>query len=71
MLEAGYYRHYKGGEYLLIGCAKHSETKEEFVVYQSLNADRQIWIRPKTMFVETVIINGKSIPRFAHIVDHQ
>ena len=44
------YRHFKGGEYELIGVARHSETNEELVIYKSLS-NGQIWARPKTMFV--------------------
>jgi Protein of unknown function (DUF1653) len=29
----GLYRHYKGGEYEVIGVARHSETHEPLVVY--------------------------------------
>lgn len=36
MVKPGRYRHYKGKEYEVIGCAKHSETEEEFVVYKAL-----------------------------------
>jgi hypothetical protein len=32
----GVYRHYKGGYYLLMGIAQHTETKEELVMYVSL-----------------------------------
>ena len=30
----GHYRHYKGGEYDVIGVARHSETLEPLVVYR-------------------------------------
>ena len=32
----GRYRYYKGMEYQVIGCARHSETEEAFVVYRGL-----------------------------------
>jgi len=59
----GIYKHYKGGEYRVLGIAKHSETCEELVVYQSLS-DKELWARPKNMFLESVNINDKKIPRF-------
>lgn len=43
------YRHYKGGEYQVIAFAKHSESLEDLVIYQSLK-DEQVWARPLTLF---------------------
>lgn len=59
----GYYRHYKGGLYQVLYEAKHSETLEDLVVYQSLK-DFQVWVRPKLMFYSTVTYEGRSVPRF-------
>lgn len=56
----GKYRHFKGGEYTVIAEARHSETQEAMVVYQDCNGDGAVWVRPKSMFLETV--DGK--PRF-------
>ena len=64
---SGRYRHYKGKEYEVIGFAKHSETEEKLVLYIGLYDDNQMWVRPYDMFIETVEINGKQIPRFAKI----
>ena len=51
------YQHYKGNIYKIIALAKHSETCEEMIVYQSIkNSD--IWVRPKTMWNEVVDNNG-------------
>jgi hypothetical protein len=68
-LKPGKYQHYKGNYYRVIGVGKHSETSEEFVVYESLydHPQSHIWIRPKEMFLEDVLIEGKSIPRFRYI----
>lgn len=63
-LRPGRYRHFKGGEYEVIGIAKHSETQEEYVVYRALYGDGNLWIRPKAMFEESVTKDGASIPRF-------
>jgi hypothetical protein len=67
MLKPGRYRHYKGKDYEVIGCARHSETEEEFVVYRALYGDRALWVRPRAMFEENVIVDGKRIPRFRFI----
>ncbi|RDI97879.1 DUF1653 domain-containing protein [Dyella solisilvae] len=62
---AGIYRHYKGQRYRVLGTARHSETMEEVVVYQALYGDFGLWVRPATMFCETVELEGEPIPRFA------
>jgi hypothetical protein len=61
----GRYRHYKGNEYVVLGVARHSETEEELVVYRQEYGDRGLWVRPKAMFLETVEVDGKRVPRFA------
>ncbi len=63
-LKPGKYRHFKGGEYLLIGVAKHSETLEPMVVYQALYAEKGLWVRPASMWTETVEREGYKGPRF-------
>jgi hypothetical protein len=63
----GRYRHYKGKDYLVLGLARHSETLEPLVVYQALYGEHGLWVRPAAMFVETVEIGGKTVPRFAYI----
>ena len=65
----GRYRHYKGKDYRVLGLARHSETEEELVVYQLLYGDFSWWVRPRTMFLETVDIDGKTTPRFQYIAD--
>ena len=69
MVKPGRYRHYKGNEYEVIGCARHSETEEEFVVYRALYGDRGLWVRPSAMFMEEVLIEGKRVPRFSLLLD--
>ncbi len=66
-MQTGRYRHYKGNEYLVIGVARHSETGEELVVYRPDYGDRDLWVRPKTMFLESVEIHGQPVPRFEYI----
>lgn len=64
-IATGIYRHYKGQSYRVLGIARHSETEEELVVYQALYGDHGLWVRPATMFAETVELEGEPIPRFA------
>lgn len=59
----GVYRHYKGGEYRVIGVGLHSETMEEVVIYQS-QENGAYWVRPKSMFLESVMLDGVSMARF-------
>lgn len=63
----GKYRHYKGNEYELIGLAYHSETLEPMVVYRALYGDHAMWVRPASMWDETVHADGKEVPRFSKI----
>ncbi len=63
----GKYRHFKGGEYELLYNAKHSETLEDFVVYRALYGEGGVWIRPASMWGETVLHNGQEVRRFTFI----
>ena len=66
----GRYRHYKGQDYEVLGTARHSETEEPLVVYRTLYGDCSLWVRPLAMFVETVEVEGRAVPRFARIADN-
>ena len=67
-VKPGIYRHYKGNLYNVVGVGRHSETLEEFVVYRALYdgefGKNSIWIRPLSMFLEDVEVDGKKMPRF-------
>lgn len=63
----GRYRHYKGGEYELVGVVRHSETLEPLVLYRPLNNDSGLWVRPYAMFFEAVEHGGTRRPRFAFL----
>ncbi len=63
-LKTGRYRHYKGGEYQVLGVARHSETEEQLVVYRPLYGERGLWVRPLAMFTETIERDGLVQPRF-------
>ena len=67
-IENGRYRHYKGKEYQVMGMAKNSETLEDMVVYKQLYGDLGLWVRPATMWNETVIVDGTEYKRFELIV---
>ena len=63
-IQPGRYRHYKGNEYTVVGVARHSETLEDLVVYRQEYGERGLWVRPATMFAETVAVEGRAVPRF-------
>ncbi len=63
----GKYRHFKGGEYELIGIARHSETLEPMVVYRALYGEGGLWVRPAAMWTETVDRPDYHGPRFQYI----
>ena len=63
----GVYRHFKGNEYRLLYVAHHSETLEPMVVYQALYGDKGMWVRPLSMWDETVERDGAVYKRFTYI----
>ena len=65
-LQPGYYRHYKGNLYEVIGTARHSETEELMAVYRCLYGDYSLWVRPLGMFLDNILVDGHEVPRFAH-----
>ncbi|MBQ2899680.1 MAG: DUF1653 domain-containing protein [Oscillospiraceae bacterium] len=71
MIKPGIYRHFKGNKYQVIGTAKHSETLEEMVVYRALYGEFGLWVRPASMWEETVERDGKTYQRFTFISDSE
>jgi hypothetical protein len=63
----GRYRHYKGGEYEVLGVVRHSETLEPLVLYRPLYNDSGLWVRPYAMFFEDIEVDGVTRPRFAPV----
>ena len=66
-VKLGKYRHFKGGEYEVLGVATHSETMEPLVVYRALYGEGSLWARPLSMFLNTVTRDGNTVPRFTYI----
>lgn len=66
-MKTGFYEHYKGNRYEVIDTVRHSETEELMVLYRALYGDEGLWVRPYTMFFETLVINGSEVPRFKYI----
>jgi len=77
-IRTGRYKHYKNKYYQVIGFAHHTETREKMVLYHALYdtpelvleyGDKPVFTRPAAMFAETVVIDGKEIPRFEYAGD--
>lgn len=65
----GRYRHYKGGEYEVLGAVRHSETLEAMVLYRPLYNNSGAWVRPHAMFFGDVQIDGRPQARFTRLSD--
>ncbi len=61
----GRYRHYKGGDYDVVGVARHSETLEPLVLYRPRYNATGLWVRPYDMFFGDVDVDGRTCRRFA------
>ena len=70
-IKPGRWRHFKGMEYEVLGVASHSETLEPMVVYRALYGEGGLWVRPASMWLETVERDGKAIPRFTPVEEVQ
>ena len=72
-IKLGKYKHFKGGEYQVLGVAKHSESLETMVIYKPLYELKQgefdTWVRPIEMFFDTKELNGETVPQFTYIGD--
>lgn len=66
-IKPGRYRHFKGNEYEVLYLARHSETEEEMVVYRALYGEYGVWVRPASMWCETVERDGRIFQRFTYI----
>ncbi len=73
-IQPGIYEHYKGGRYHVFGVGKHSETLEEFVIYEALydNPESKLWVRPLKEFTEEIIwSDGIKKPRYLFIQNNK
>lgn len=66
-IRPGRYRHFKGNEYEVLFLAKNSETEEMMVVYRALYGAGEIWVRPASMWNETVERDGALMKRFTYL----
>ena len=66
-IQLGRWRHFKGGEYEVLGVARHSETQAPLVIYRALYGEGGLWARPLAMWNETVLRDGAAVPRFAYL----
>lgn len=65
-MKLGTYLHSKtGNRYNVLMVARHSETGEELVIYQSLKVNN-IYARPRDSFEEVVETRDKLVPRFTY-----
>lgn len=67
MINIGKYQHFKGNYYQVLHIARHSETEEYLVVYHPFDSPDDIWVRPLTMFDETIERDGLSLKRFSFV----
>lgn len=66
----GAYRHYKNKLYKVFGTVTHSETEEDLVLYAPIGqtaGEARLWVRPLSMFTETVMTETGPVPRFAFV----
>jgi hypothetical protein len=66
-IRPGRYRHFKGGEYEVLGIARHSEDESPMVVYRPLYNDSGLWVRPADMWNEIVVRDGRTYTRFLRV----
>jgi len=66
VVAGGIYEHYKGKRYKVHGLVRHSESLEMLVLYEALYESElgKLWVRPEKMFLETIEVEGKKVPRF-------
>ena len=69
-IRTGRWHHYKGNDYEVLYTARHSETLEPMVVYRALYGEGGVWVRPASMWEETVAVNGAEVRRFTFIGEH-
>lgn len=63
------WKHSKSGKIytILTDQATSSEDLTPLIVYQAEYGDKKIWVRPKYMWEEEVLVNDIMVPRFIKI----
>ena len=59
------FKHYKGGMYELVCEATMESDHTPIIVYRA--ADGSIWCRPKSIFFESINIDGRMVQRFTPV----
>lgn len=67
IFKKGFYQHYKGDVYKVVGKALQTETNVIEVLYYDINKRNQLFARPLDMFYSDVEIGGKTVKRFKFI----
>lgn len=70
-IEQGIYRHYRGGEYDVIGVALNRDSGQEIVVFRPRFGERKLEYRPYEEFTEHVTRDGYEGPRFYLLMSNQ
>ncbi|MEP6970690.1 MAG: DUF1653 domain-containing protein [Betaproteobacteria bacterium] len=65
----GLYQHYKGGRYEVQGLVRHSETLEVMVLYRALYGEHGLWVRPRSMFEQRIMVDGVMVARFERLAE--
>ncbi len=66
----GMYKHYKGGLYVVVGVAQHTEKGEQFVIYYPKRfapPEMSLYARPLNMFSARILHKKKLVPRFRRL----
>jgi cyclomaltodextrinase / maltogenic alpha-amylase / neopullulanase len=69
-IKKGWYKHFKGGVYEVLGTALHTETLETFVLYRHECDENPngYWVRPLDMFLgEKTLDDGTKVRRFIFV----
>lgn len=67
-IKPGAYLNYKGKICIVSGLVRHSESLEWYVKYTEEDQEEP-WVRPYEMFVEELLVNGRSVPRFQSLTN--
>jgi hypothetical protein len=59
------YKHYKGNQYKVTGLAIYEPNSEPCVIYKALYGDNLTFIRPVSVWTETINIDGIEVCRFS------